>query len=513
MASSGKPTAVHFTLIFFVMLSVILAVVAYLFYSENAKSFADNQKRKTELSALENQVRTQLKEINDLKTLVGYEGFEVGSPDDQDATTVLGAMQRDIQAFSAQNQGQLTYAATLRDLNDRLNSRARGEAEKQAIVQRKNQEYEQLRQNDQQVLSTQKQATQDADEMVRRLQQEKEEELSQKDQRIDALSNERNQLQDDLAQEKEDHRRDVTELQEKIVSLEKSNDRLNELLASATKQSFEVPDGVIRTVDQVSGMVWIGVGETDGVQPRTTFSVYTKDHQGVGRDSNDIKGAVEVTRVVGPHLSQARIVEQDDLRPIAAGDPVYSPLWSPGRVEQFSIVGLVDIDGDGISDRATLHDLIQAAGAKVDNEVDDEGNRKGAGIDVHTKFLVVGEIPEVTAETTEEERDIYARIRDEYKQLVDEARFQGVRRISLNDFLNYIGYKPHRRLFRPGENYRLSMTVYDQETQEASMALKFAKKMAVTNPQLALEFADLVVRLKPDSQLADEARELKRRIE
>jgi hypothetical protein len=32
-----------------------------------------------------------------------------------------------------------------------------------------------------------------------------------------------------------------------------------------------------------------------------------------------------------------------------------------------------------------------------------------------------------------------------------EARLHGVKIISLNDFLSYIGYKPKRRLFKPGQ--------------------------------------------------------------
>ena len=36
--------------------------------------------------------------------------------------------------------------------------------------------------------------------------------------------------------------------------------------------------------------------------------------------------------------------------------------------------------------------------------------------------------------------------------MVEEARLRGTRILSLNDFLSYIGYRPQRRLYRPGEN-------------------------------------------------------------
>ena len=38
------------------------------------------------------------------------------------------------------------------------------------------------------------------------------------------------------------------------------------------------------------------------------------------------------------------------------------------------------------------------------------------------------------------------------KDLRKEARLNGVRIVNLNDFLGYIGYKPKRRLFQPGQD-------------------------------------------------------------
>jgi hypothetical protein len=82
--------------------------------------------------------------------------------------------------------------------------------------------------------------------------------------------------------------------------------------------------------------------------------------------------------------------------------------------------------------------------------VDDEGNRTGGPIDVHTKFLVIGEIPDPTTSTRPTEQEIFKKIGAEHKKLQEEASEQGVRLVSLNDFKAYIGYRPQRQLWVPG---------------------------------------------------------------
>jgi hypothetical protein len=136
---------------------------------------------------------------------------------------------------------------------------------------------------------------------------------------------------------------------------------------------------------------------------------------------------------------------------MSQGDPIYTPLWSPGRTEFFSFAGFIDLDGDGHSDRELLHELIGAAGGKIDNEVDDEGNRKGERITVQTKFLVVGRLPDPSLTADAEEKDTYFQILKHFEDMESEARRQGVRQINLGDFLSFIGYKPSQRLWHPGE--------------------------------------------------------------
>ena len=88
----------------------------------------------------------------------------------------------------------------------------------------------------------------------------------------------------------------------------------------------------------------------------------------------DIKGSIEVTRVLEAHLSEARILTKTSITPMAKGDPIYSPLWSPGHGEAFSVIGIIDLDGDGKDDRDLFDESVQTAGGTIDNDVDPTGS-------------------------------------------------------------------------------------------------------------------------------------------
>ena len=455
MASSGKPTAVHFTLIFFVMLSVILGAVAYMFYNDHTKAVADHKQRETDLANRNSTITQQIAQINALKTRIGYPDLEVGELDDTDRITVMGATWRDMIELADRDPsaGNTTLQASLLDMKEKLNSRARSESERQISLNRKDVELLSLQNNTQATIERHQTAATTAQEELRTVQGEKEEAIRAKDLTISGLRDDLSTTRQDLSREKEERQKEVKSLKNEIVALNQANDLLNEKLADATRQSFEIEDGVVRMVDQNTKLVWVNLGEDDGLQARTTFSVYTKDNQGVGRDPEDIKGAIEVERVVGPHLAQCRILRADVARPITKGDPIYSPLWSPGRSEIFSIVGLIDVNGDGRSDRELVREFISAVGAKFDNEVDDEGNRIGPGLTIDTKFLVVGELPDPASAGTQAQQKVARQIQNHYSEMLKEARFNGVRRVRLNDFLDYVGFRPEKRLWRPGEDF------------------------------------------------------------
>lgn len=138
--------------------------------------------------------------------------------------------------------------------------------------------------------------------------------------------------------------------------------------------SFEAPDGEITLVDNVTKHVWIDKGERDHLRPQVTFSVYTKDHQGIARSTADVKAKVEVVAVEA-RTARCRILEEDLTRPIAPGDPIYTPLWHSGMVEKIAFVGIIDLDGDGKSDRELLKEMMDINHSEIKLQILDDGTR------------------------------------------------------------------------------------------------------------------------------------------
>jgi hypothetical protein len=249
----------------------------------------------------------------------------------------------------------------------------------------------------------------------------------------------------------------------RITNLEEINRLLRTKDENEKKVSFDVPSGTIDWVNRETNLVWINRGSADQLHKGTTFSVYKQINKGVARGSQGIKGAIEVVDILGPHQAECRITKNFISDPIVQGDPIYTPLWKVGEKERFAFVGLIDLDNDGVSDRDVLHDIVTTAGGVIVDEVDDKGVRHPAegNINVGTKFLVLGTIPDFT-ESKESEKEGHKKIGELQLKMRKEADEHGVRVVSLEDFLNYIGYEPGRRIYRPGvtKNWNLNQGKY-----------------------------------------------------
>lgn len=154
---------------------------------------------------------------------------------------------------------------------------------------------------------------------------------------------------------------------------------------------FETADGKIAVVDQRTRLVTIDLGSADGLPPQIAFSVVDRDASRVGEAKK--KGTIEVVRVLDSHLAEARIVEDDLRDPILADDQIFSPIWQRGQKSRFALVGFMDVDGDGVSDRARIRSLIAQSGGEVSVEVADDGKRTGK-LDVDTRYIVIGKRPD-----------------------------------------------------------------------------------------------------------------------
>ncbi len=452
MASSDKPTAVHFTLIFFVMATLILAVTTYLNYRDLSVATAEKVTLQNDLSAANTGIANRIAEIDALKAKLGYNFEDVGAPGQPN--TVLGQLETDLTSIGRDLQEPTVSATGLALRAEIENLKAQLAATQQAQQQVEDQLLAVRSQYENQVGVIQE-SQQGSEANLQKFIADRDEIVSQKDAVITQLRGDYQRAQTEKGQIEDQMVSMRKGFEEELATLTTFNTQLRQELDDVNRVSFEVPDGKIRRVDNNTRTVWINLGDADSLREQTTFSVYDQDHHGVGRGPEDIKGRVEVVRILSPHLSQARILEEDLVRPMSEGDVVYSPIWSAGITESFAFVGEIDFDGDGQSDRSQLHDILEQSGARISLEIDDDGYRlpEGAEITKDTKFLVLGHFPDPADFASEDpNRERISRILDEAKRLETQAERQGVRKLSMNEFLAFMGYRPTQRLFLPGAN-------------------------------------------------------------
>ena len=237
---------------------------------------------------------------------------------------------------------------------------------------------------------------------------------------------ERNKLRDQLA-----------ETSSNEATLRTLVDDLDKKLTDIQRKTFETADGKITYVNQSSKFVYLNLGRADSLERQATFSVYDVDENNLARA--EPKGSIEVTRLLGDHLAEARILDDTFSDPIISGDLIYSPLWQAGRPVRFGLVGKLDVDNDGADDRELIKNLISLNGGIVDAEVTPEGKRTGQ-MSIETRYLLLGTI----SKRNETAKKAMAGIREEAKTF-------GITEVSLDRFLADMGYQGVGRTVMSGE--------------------------------------------------------------
>ncbi|MBI1346612.1 hypothetical protein GC163_10020 [bacterium] len=452
-AASSKPTAVHYTLVAFLLIMIILGVMLYLTSQDAGKAKAALAAKEGELNQVNTALRKSDTDLEELKKILGKSQLQqVTNPaNPRDPLSVVGSLMNDLDTYG-KALAETTVAGTIAKLRQALDTANAELASKTDSLTSSENTVLALQGRYQTTVDEHQKARSDSESLTRTTINERDEQLQAKDLQISELTQVKNTVELELQQEKDAREADRVQSDNEINKLVLINDKLREELDEIKQESFEIADGRIRRVDNVSRIVWIDIGDADFLKPRQTFSIYGKDTPGVARTPADIKGKIEVTRIIDAHLAEAKMIEEDIYRPMSPGDFIYTPLWSPGRSEKFAVVGLLDLDGDGKSDRELFHQELAVRGAEIADEVDDDGVRTGSGIDEGIKYLVMGRVPDPGDLANLEDQQKAKEMSQVQAEMRKEARLYGVRIIPLNSFLDYIGYKPKRRLFRPGEN-------------------------------------------------------------
>lgn len=204
-----------------------------------------------------------------------------------------------------------------------------------------------------------------------------------------------------------------------IKELEKAIDTIKSLRG----ENDIADDGEIRHVNQRNRTVWINLGRIDALRAQTMFTVHAADVPPSA--PNATKAKIQVSQILGDHLAEARIIEDNLTDPLIPGDKIYTALWDPGRVERFYLAGRMNVAGTG-DGLAELRSMVQLSGGKVDGELNEKGEQTGE-MTSETRYLVLGEMTLAS--------------KPKFDELVANAKLLGVEAIGVDKFLDHVGWK------------------------------------------------------------------------
>jgi len=429
-------------LIVFVMLTLILGVTTFVFYRQyddaNTKALAAEKEKTT----VDQNLKKAQDDIARLKQILGFGATDTMEVVDQEVN-------RDRQVAGASlPEADRVYRKMVQHLND--------------TVQKKNQALaaaEKEKQDLQNKLAANEQA---AAARIKELQDTVTKTGADLQQVTAAYADARTKLnaqKDELLGEKtsleEKIKKDTGALQvlvaqrDKVITNAQSmNEKLRKDMDALVQETFETALGKVMWVNQRMGRVYINLGEADGLRRLTNFGVFSSDTDDVSRSKK--KASIEVVEIIGPHMAEARITQDDPKNPIQLGDLVFTPIWAPGKRIRFALAGLMDLDGDGRSDLQRVRDLVTVNGAVIDAYQDATGktdiNSKIVGeITTDTNYLVIGEGADEKSSR---------QFRSNVTKMIDDAKANLVKQIKLSDLLERMGYREVDRVVRfgPGAN-------------------------------------------------------------
>jgi hypothetical protein len=217
---------------------------------------------------------------------------------------------------------------------------------------------------------------------------------------------------------------------------------------SLGKPLWDDPVGVITRVDVKAREVTINLGSARGVKPDLTFNVFAPSKYIATRAEKQLKGTIEVIRVIGPNASIARITATlDPDFPMHEGDLLFNLFWGT----RVAIAGNPNVTGpptDNPSEQmrqlADFIYLLERQGIIVDAYLDlTDGQVKGT-MNPSTRYLIRGEDMRIDPKELADEAPRAKRALDvtnAANTMRKEAVEKGIFIISAKNFANVIGYR------------------------------------------------------------------------
>jgi hypothetical protein len=419
----------------FAFLVVLLAVLTYVGFKQSGDRGKQLAAANQELANARNALHGAQDEANRFKEFMGF-------PIEDNLATVEKVFQEHMQTYAANfPEEKRAYGPVLEYLHNEMRSIGAREAaaidraqalkddlsKVQADASKQVAQYQHQMEELERTTQAQRTGFEKDRESMKEREEKYAEQVQKRDEQITALT-----------QQNEEQK---NQLETKINQQDQQIFRLSQELKKLKEDTFEVADGAIASVNQASQVAFINLGRDDGLFPRVTFSVYDAGENNATTAAK--KGSIEVTRILGPHLAEATITRDTVANPITSGDPIYSPIWHRGRSESFALAGMFDVDGDGKNDLELLRNLIKVSGGILDAEIGDDGKISGA-MSVNTRYLVQGEEPNVTFSEGQDSTAVQSAA-EIYSKMISDAGNLGVKIISLEEFLDRVGWQPDQR--------------------------------------------------------------------
>lgn len=253
-----------------------------------------------------------------------------------------------------------------------------------------------------------------------------------------------------MMDELRERERAIARANEALATLRGADPAVQEAVIAATPKDDRIDgfDGRVVTVNDADRTVLILADSTRGMRPGLILSVYDPADPTPAFDAS--KGSVEVVGIESPTLVRARIRRDSPTDPILGGDGVATSLWSPGETFEAVILGFVQIDRDGRPDADRLRELVEAVGGTVATTVSPQTTLV---VDAGVPKAVGGERAPGWRPADDQRRE---------KQL-KEARRLGLKMVGLDRFLRMLGLEkdsldanrlPTAGVGRPAESTR-----------------------------------------------------------
>jgi len=428
MASRENQTF-QITIILLAMLSIVLAVSTYMLYRKSTDATAAALAANDASSAAGVRERDAQTESNLAKVMMGY-------PETEGMETIQQAYDTTKLAFAdSAEQQDLGYHGWVGLLMSEMDTLNRTLAEEIANSERLQIEWsDKIAAHD-----LARQNAKDAeDEAVKKAKADHKSLMAD----VRATNGRNLALVEELNGFKKVREDAVKKLETEMADLNSRNDDLKKQREILMKRvdDFEVvataaSHGKVTWVSNSVGSVYINLGEADGLKAHTTLSVFDQSIGDVGAAKP--KGSIEVVAILGPHAAEARITDDSITDPILSGDQVFSSVWRPGQQTHFALAGFMDLDGDGVSDREFVREVIKLQGGVIDAELHDDGTLTGK-LSVNTDHFVVGDTEKLAQSA---DPDLKKRIAANYKILRNDADDKGVDLISTTRLLDLLGWK------------------------------------------------------------------------